>query len=383
MSRQPYISIAFTNRNDGYGGDLERRIDRFIEYYGWYARQFPGLFEFVICDWNPPNGCPLLRDAFDWSPCGDVVHVVVPPEIHLRRYGNSARKMLDYIGRNVSIRRGSGEFTLVVNQDIFLSESLIRNIAQKQLSPRHFYRADRCDFNMEPCRGASIENFEAVALANVFRVHRRHRSGPDPISLPASIDTVTSLGSGLELGDFRDENSGIGYCRGATLIQRDDKVRQTRPSALRRLLLGRRRQSGETQRENEVWREQFQSDRYLRGFYLHTNASGDFILAPRTAFDAINGMPEATNFYMHLDAYAIAQFFAAGYEQAIFMQPHRVYHADHDRSSRADAKEGMTWPEHERELSRILRGDRPFQFNGPDWGLHNESLPTWRNGVAV
>ncbi len=92
-------------------------------------------------------------------------------------------------------------------------------------------------------------------------------------------------------------------------------------------------------------------------------------------------MNETTAFYMHLDGYAITQLFAAGFEQAIFAQPHRVYHADHDRSARAGVHEGMTWPEHEAVLSSILRGEVDFRLNGPDWGLAAESLPEWRLGA--
>ena len=47
---QPYVSVAFVNRNDNYGGDLAARIEKFIGYYSDYARRWPGLFEFVICD---------------------------------------------------------------------------------------------------------------------------------------------------------------------------------------------------------------------------------------------------------------------------------------------------------------------------------------------
>ena len=63
---QPYVSVAFVNRNDNYGGDLAARIEKFIGYYSDYARRWPGLFEFVICDWrsstrpSAPTGCICL-----------------------------------------------------------------------------------------------------------------------------------------------------------------------------------------------------------------------------------------------------------------------------------------------------------------------------------
>lgn len=370
MTEQPYVSFAFVNRNDGYGGDLEQRIARFIEYYAQYARRWPGLFEFVICDWNPPQDRPRLRDAFRWADLGNVLHVEVPPEVHLRVAGPGSRKMQDYIGRNVAIRRGRGEFSLVLNQDIFISDSILQVLGRRALSPQHFYRADRCDFDFEPCRSIPIGQFEQAALQTVFMVHRRHGADTDPISVAVTKATVESEGSGRERGDRYDSATGAILCRRATRL-RDRNQRwfaawQRQPWM--RLAL-------------RYWHRSYRQDYYQRRFRLHTNASGDFILAPRKAFDRIHGMNETTAFYMHLDGYAITQLFAAGFEQAIFAQPHRVYHADHDRSARAGVPENMTWPEHEAVLSSILRGDRDFRLNGPDWGLAAESLPEWRLGA--
>ncbi len=63
----PYVSIAFVNRNDGYGGDLEERISKFIDYYARYTDRWPDLFEFVIVDWNPPTDRKTLAEAYSWE----------------------------------------------------------------------------------------------------------------------------------------------------------------------------------------------------------------------------------------------------------------------------------------------------------------------------
>jgi hypothetical protein len=370
MTQRPYVSFAFVNRNDGYGGDLEQRIAKFIEYYAWYARRWPGLFEFVICDWNPPGDRPKLREVFQWQELGDVLHVEVPPAAHLRISGPAGRKMQDYIGRNVAIRRGRGEFSLVLNQDIFVSDSILQLIARRALSSRHFYRADRCDFDFGPCRTLPAPDFERAALDTVFMVHRRHGGPGVPISVAATRDTIGSVGSVAEVGDRYDAATGVISCQAASNARKWDRRW--------RVIWDRLPLSGTPLRR---WHARYASDGYLYRFCLHTNASGDFILAPRNAFDTIRGMNETTAFYMHLDGYAMVQLFAAGYEQAVLAQPHRVYHADHDRSARAGVPESMTWPEHEAALSSILRGDRDFRLNGPDWGLAAESLPEWRLGA--
>jgi hypothetical protein len=370
MTPLPYLSFAFVNRNDGYGGDLEQRIAKFIEYYAWYAQRWPGLFEFVICDWNPPADRPRLREAFRWQDLGDVLHVEVPAEVHQRVSGPQGRKMQDYIGRNVAIRRGRGRVALVLNLDLFVSVSILQLVARRALSEQHFYRADRCDFDFEPCRHLAAAAFEATAADAVFAVHRRHRSHEQHISVPATRAELIRLGSGLEPGDRVDEELGLIACQAAERLRaRDSRLsRWWRAHPWSRPVLHR-------------WHGAFVADDYHRSFFLHTNASGDFILAPRRAFDEIRGMCESTSFYMHLDSYAIVQLFAAGYAQVIFAQPHRVYHADHDRSARAGVMEGMTWPQHEGVLSAILRGEQSHRMNGENWGLADAALPQWRLGA--
>lgn len=359
----PYVSIAFTNRNDNYGGDLDNRINKFIEYYGYFSRLWPGLFEFVICDYNPPSDKPKLPAAFPWKNLGRVKHVEVPPEAHQATGGPKARKMLDYTGRNVAARHGSGEYTLVLNQDIFISRSILEFIAARKLRPQFFYRADRCDFNFDPCRPLPPEEFEAVALANSFVVHRRHvlyHEGGNPFDINISPEvtpaTLNRRGTSARVDERVDEENHIAYGEGAA----------------HKLAILRRMQQGKAP-PSAAYRPSL----LYQQFFLHTNAGGDFILAPRQAFFEIQGMPETSVFYMHLDSYALVQLLVAGYAQALFMQPHRVYHADHDRSGRSDFKEGITFPEHEAEFSKILRGERSYQINGPDWGLDKFNLPVW------
>lgn len=367
LFKRPYVSVAFTNRNDGYGGDLAARIDKFIDYYAMYARRWPGLFEFVICDWNPPQNAARLRDAFDWKKLGNVLHVEVPPKVHAKIAGPGARQMLDYVGRNVAARRARGEFVLVINQDIFVSDSIMRLIGEERLQRGCFYRADRCDFDFEPCRDVTPERFEAAALAHTFQVNRRHQSTDGPISLPAEKHNLDALGSGPEAGDHLEPETGLIHCRAAA---RRFKVDSQNAWVWRRIPA--------LQEHLAAWQASVAGDSYYRRFLLHTNAAGDFLLAPRRAFREVKGMWETSKIYLHLDSYAVIQFFAAGYEQVIFQQPHRIFHADHDRSARTGFKEGADWVEHEQAFSGMLRGERPYRLNGGDWGLAKEDLPTWR-----
>jgi hypothetical protein len=364
---KPYISVAFANRNDGYGGDLENRIKKFIDYYAYYTTRWPNIFEFVICDWNPPTDRPKLRDAFPWTQLGQVVHVEVPPEVHQKVAGARGRKILDYIARNVCIRHARGQFILLINQDIFISESILNEIACKKLSDRAFYRADRCDFHFEPCSDVPPKTFEAAALQNVFMINRRYLPDNRPISIPTTMETVVQDGLRIAPGDAYDPERGVITNFGAIRTYRADRYLRRILSMGSSLIPLVRRWMPDG--EFEAWKKQYLAPEYYRQFFLHTNGSGDFIIAPRKAFYDIQGMIETTDFYMHLDSYAILQLFSAGYKQIIFAQPHRVFHADHDRSDRADFEETITWAEHEVWMSKIIRNKNAYKINGPNWGL--------------
>lgn len=355
---KPYVTISFANRNDNYGGFLAERIQLFIDYYAEFVKRWPDLFEFVIIDYNPPADKPKLRDAFDWSVLGHVMYCEVTPEVHQQIPGASIRKIQDYIARNIGLRYGTAPFGMVLNQDIFIGSSILEEISKRRLSPFHFYRADRCDFNLDPCKGKPAGEFEKLAAENTFEVHRRHATNYHDISVKVTADTLTKSGSVPEPGDTIDPNNNVIYCNSARTRNIED-----------RLLFGKK-----TAATSDHWRELcYFHPNYYVALCLHTNASGDFVIASKEAWEKIHGFPEDPHFYMQTDAYGVFQLFAAGFDQAIFMQPHRIYHADHDRAGRA----GFVEPEyvdHEKKFCEMLKGQTSFCFNDTNWGLYNYAL---------
>lgn len=359
----PYVTISFANRNDNYGGFLAERIQLFIDYYAHFVKQYPDIFEFVIIDYNPPADKAKLRDAFDWSVLGHVIHCEVSPEVHAAIPGASIRKIQDYIGRNIGLRYGTAPFAMVLNQDIFISSSIMDEIAKKRLSAFHFYRADRCDFNLEPCKGKPALEFEKLAEQNTFVIHRRHASNYKEISPEVTSQNVVKEGSRPEPGDTFDPVLNVVFCT-------ESRARQIKDN----LEFGKRPVGAPTSQREAI----FQHNQYYFVFCIHTNACGDFVLASKEAWAKVRGFPEDTSFYMQTDAYGVFQLFAAGYDQAIFMQPHRIYHADHDRSGRA----GFVEPEyevHEKCFNDIIKGKAPCYINDVHWGLENYALRFWNH----
>lgn len=114
-------SIVVTSRNDGYGGHLNFRaqaaLNIMIRHYD----------EVVYVDWCSPSGVSLIRelDLFMWSPVREakLKHIVVTPD-DLRALGKEDLiniPMVEVLGRNIGIRRATGDWIVSSNIDIMPS----------------------------------------------------------------------------------------------------------------------------------------------------------------------------------------------------------------------------------------------------------------------
>lgn len=363
MMSNSYISIVLANRNDGYGGDQADRFRYFIQYYANFAQQYPGLFEFVICDWNPPADQLPLEKAFPWHQLGLVKFVTVSKEIHQRYAKKCRRVILDYIGRNVCIRQSSAPWILILNQDILISPGIMAYIAQRKLQEKYFYRADRVDFDFEKFKKEIHEN-DFFTAANQYIKKRHGRPFPKLNSEEMSPDITAEqskkyLHAPTKL-DFYDEKEkiiyGVGHSDVLKKYGRYKKIKMIFSKNRQELKFG-------------CW------DRFCENFGLHTNASGDFLIASKEAFEKIHGFPETTEFYMHTDSHGVVQLFAAGYIQAIFTGKECVLHADHPRHDRA-IKEKWQFVDHVIWFNKMCYGLKSYRFNRKNWGLKNIALPT-------
>ena len=99
----------------------------------------------------------------------------------------------------------------------------------------------------------------------------------------------------------------------------------------------------------------------------HTNACGDFILAPRAAFFQANGLLENTQQKWHIDSYSLLRFINAGFRQIVLTAPACCFHMHHERKP-AD----VAW-----NVEKALEMGRTI--GSPDWGLGEVELPEWTN----
>lgn len=346
--KKAYISIIFANRNDNYGGDQAERFQYFIDYYAEIVKKHPDLFEFVICDWNPPKNCPSLLNAYEWKRLGRVRAFSVSEEIHERYAKGCKRPFFDYIARNACILRGKADWMLVLNQDIFLAPELIDYLAKKQLNPRYFYRADRVDFDFEKIKGQPIHCLVDEARKNVTKRHIRPVpfTSSDAMSPTIDANSLKIVRSAIFKKDIYDAKNKLIDSKGYQALHNKNTLRK-------------------------IFFKKVKHTYYLK-FGMHTNAAGDFILATKDAFHQICGFPETADFYMHTDSLAIAQLFAAGFSQAIFREA-EVFHADHARTGHSIV-EKWQFKDHERWMSNVCYGARSYQFNGQNWGLRDFDL---------
>jgi hypothetical protein len=172
----PYLSIVATARNDNHGGDLLYRMQLFVDNVIGQCNRHGIDAELVLVEWNPPSDKPRLIDALRWpaetGTC-TVRIIEVPSTVHSRLRHSAALPLFQMIAKNVGIRRARGEYVLVTNIDLLLSDELMSFVATHKLEAGVLYRVDRYDTDAAIGIGDPIPEQLEAADAGVIRVHRR------------------------------------------------------------------------------------------------------------------------------------------------------------------------------------------------------------------
>jgi hypothetical protein len=156
----PYLSIVLTGRNDEYGGDFVERFFRTLRFNLAELQARGVTHELVFVEWTPLPARPLLFDRIR----ADVPELkeencswyVVDPEYHDALSQNPRVEYLEFLAKNVGIRRAAGRFILSSNGDVFLGRRVLERMEQRDLQPRVVYRAPRHDINL-PAGCATID----------------------------------------------------------------------------------------------------------------------------------------------------------------------------------------------------------------------------------
>lgn len=165
----PYISVIVTTRNDNYGENMRQRLEMFVQGLDEHEKKYPGLFELVIVEWNPPEDQESLEKIIPDCDHLPIRMVTVPSEYH-RRTGLK-RPVAEYLAKNVGIRHSQGQFVLVSNPDILYSYNLVDHLAKKDLQENVIYRCDRYDFNGIGIDQIEPQDYIRYAFNRIFRLH--------------------------------------------------------------------------------------------------------------------------------------------------------------------------------------------------------------------
>ena len=147
----PRFSIVVTGRNDGYGADFCERFLCTLEFNHRELAERGISHEFVLVEWAPGSDRPLLAQlvserlpALD----GQFTSYIVDPQYQDALSLNPQLRYLEYIAKNVGIRRARGPFVLSTNCDISFSRRLLDALERGELGRRIVYRAARHDLRM-------------------------------------------------------------------------------------------------------------------------------------------------------------------------------------------------------------------------------------------
>ena len=168
------LSAVVVTRNDNYGGDLNDRatycLNSLIDTFD----------EVILIDWNSPNNRPLLWDIDkNIKFRGNLKHIVITPEVAsmLTNEDPHAQVCCETLGRNIGIRRATGDYIVSTNIDVIAPrrdqlEKTINNDLNKNtfytISRRHiewkdiegFHGGERKYGDWEELRNHLIENSE-------------------------------------------------------------------------------------------------------------------------------------------------------------------------------------------------------------------------------
>jgi hypothetical protein len=148
----PALSIVVTGRHDNYGRDFNERFFSAL-LFNLTALSERGVdCEFILVEWNPMPGRPylaeLLHRAFPVGAGRTLRCLVVDPQYHGAFTQNPDIGYLEYVAKNVGVRRASAPLLLVTNTDVFLGREVVAALADRRIAPGTVYRAARYDVKL-------------------------------------------------------------------------------------------------------------------------------------------------------------------------------------------------------------------------------------------
>lgn len=153
------LSVCITSRNDNYGGNLKERAT-------FCLNSMIGTFDEVFfVDWNSPLEAGSLLNLIkpDLQLKGNLHHIVITPEVAglLTNNDPHAARCCEVLGRNLGIRRATGDYIVSSNIDIICPKRQDLEDTINKLDPNTLYTISRRHTDWQQIKQISgVDNVE-------------------------------------------------------------------------------------------------------------------------------------------------------------------------------------------------------------------------------
>jgi len=298
--------------------------------------------ELVLVNYNPLDDEQPFEKMIIWPvnhPCLSIRMITVPKETHMQHLQDGTNRMklpvLEFIAKNVGIRRANAPYVLSTNADIIFDDRFFDWLKTKPLNPGFYYRADRYDFE----NATEQELLEGIPGSKIQRVYNRRGFYERKYFLPFVLYKRLILMYGVLRKLYYFFISGFPFL---------EKYRSVIP---------------------------FFHSRELFLLNYHFYACGDFTLTAKANWEKLYGYPEDTYSAMHTDSLFLILCLASGLNESIL--PYPVYHQMHTNTFEHNASDFYKDKMFKRvvEASRYINGPLdPLITNSENWGMADKEL---------
>ncbi len=122
--------------------------------------------EVIYVDYNSPDdkGSSLYNFMDDIPKTGKLKHIVIPPYLHYFATnilaGANVQACTEVIGKNIGIRRATGDWIVSTNIDIIGPEKNIFKELILTLDKNNFYIISRRDVSLDECMSYDVANWK-------------------------------------------------------------------------------------------------------------------------------------------------------------------------------------------------------------------------------
>jgi hypothetical protein len=320
QTKIPKISIVVAARNDNYGGDFLQRMQSFTNVLIYMCEKHRLDTELIIVEWNPPKENPSIANALKWPashPHTQIRIIRVSEELHKNYPGSERLPLLEFVAKNVGVRRARGEYILATNPDIIFPDEIIKYLSATNFPPNHFYRSVRYDVTFAPNLEQSPDEYLDYCNKHVSRINGYFGSFDNNLASRTNIRRIFW--------------SWFGYF---------------------------------------LWRL-----KYFPLVMPFTNASGDFMMMQANYWHTLHGYPEIIgsdeNGLFHIDTFLVWEALFLGLKQVRLNNRLRIYHMEHGRPRILN----LAGQAVEDTRNNMLKARKPVIINDDNWGLGKYNLP--------